>query len=132
LSVAAASEDKKQIGLTLAGSQALSTVMEARIVAIESDAYRLAIAYALGAGMDPGSAPKSGYQTKFNAAGGVDVDGQIRDLIAILLPEYSERPYATAERLAELGMSALAKRITERDSVADVLLEVVSESDDAG
>ena len=53
--MATAAEDKKQIGLTLAGSQALTTVMDARVVAIESDAYRLAIAYALGAGMDPES-----------------------------------------------------------------------------
>ena len=127
-----ASEDKKQIGLTLVGNQALARVMDARVVVSESDAYRVAIAYALGAGMDPETAPKGGYQTKFNAAGGIDIDGQIRDLIAILLPTYSERPYATAERLAELGMMALAKRLADQDSLADVLREMASAVEDAG
>jgi hypothetical protein len=129
--VSAVSEDKKQIGLTLAGGQALNRLMDARIVSTESDAYRVAIAYALGAGMNPEIAPKGGYQTKFNAAGGIDIDGQIRDLIAILLPEYRERPYSTAERLAELGISALAKRIAEQDNLALVFLEVASMEEEA-
>jgi hypothetical protein len=78
--------------------------------------------------MNPDQAPKGGYQTKFNAAGGIDIDGQIRDLIGILLPECSERPYATAERLAELGMSVLAKRIADQDSLADLLLGLSSQA----
>lgn len=129
--MSSAPEDKKQIGLTLAGSEALSSLMDARIVATESDAYRVGIAYALGARMDPELAPKGGYQTKFNAAGGIDIDGQIRELIAILLPKCSERPYAAAERLAELGISALARRIAEQDNLADVFLEIASIQEDA-
>ena len=90
-------EDKRQIGLTLAGSEALGKLMEEGLFDSESDAYKLAIAYALAKGVHPDAAPSGGYQTKFNAAGGIDIDGQVRDLISVLLPDCSERPYAAAE-----------------------------------
>jgi hypothetical protein len=121
-------EDKRQIGLTLAGSEALGKLMEEGLFDSESDAYKLAIAYALAKGVHPDAAPSGGYQTKFNAAGGIDIDGQVRDLISVLLPDCSERPYAAAERLAEVGLCSLAARISAKESLADLLEEVLSVS----
>ena len=70
-----------------------------------------------------------GYHTKFNVAGGLDLDNQIRDLISVLLPAYADRPYATAERLAEAGIRQLAARIEAKESLADILEELGSGRD---
>jgi hypothetical protein len=122
--------DKKQIGLTATGSVALDQLMEAELFATETDAYRIGIAYALAKGLDPTGAPDGGYQTKFNAAGGLDTYQEIRDLISILRPQDAGRPYATAERLAELGITALAERTAAHESMADILNEFeASETD---
>ena len=115
--------DKKQIGLTNSGNDALAQLMEAGLFATETDAYKVGIAYALAKGLDPDSAPDRGYQTKFNAAGGLDVYQEIRDLIAILRPEDASRPYSTAEKLAELGVTEMAGRIAAHESMAEVLAE---------
>jgi hypothetical protein len=115
--------DKKQIGLTSAGSGALEQLMDAGLFATETDAYKVGITYALAKGLNPSDAPESGYQTKFNAAGGLDTYQEIRDLIAILRPDDAGRPYATAERLAELGITALAERIAAHESLSDILAE---------
>lgn len=115
--------DKKQIGLTKAGNDALARLMDAGLFNTETDAYKIGIAYALAKGLDPDSAPDGGYQTKFNAAGGLDVYQDIRDLIAILRPGDATRPYATAEKLAELGVTELAERIAAHESMAEVLAE---------
>jgi hypothetical protein len=121
-----ATSDKLQIGLTAAGSTALERLMADGLFGTESDAYKFAIAYALGSGIDPSDAAERGYQTKFNAAGGLDRDGTIRDLIAIVRPSDAERPYATAERLAEAGLIEIARRLGTHDSLADLLDEVTS------
>lgn len=115
--------DKKQIGLTPAGNAALTELMEAGLFEAESDAYRVSIAYALAKGFDPNDAPESGYQTKFNAAGGLDTAQDIRDLVAILRPQDARRPYAVAERLAELGITDLARRIAAHEPLAEILSE---------
>ena len=115
--------DKKQIGLTPAGGIALDQLMSAGLFASETDAYKVAIAYSLAKGYEPSQAPDGGYQTKFNAAGGLDVYQEIRDLIAILRPQDALHPYATAERLAEIGVTELASRVAAHESVADILAE---------
>lgn len=121
--------DKKQIGLTPDGAAALAELMEAGLFSTETDAYRCGIAYALGMGLPPDSAPDGGYQTKFNAAGGLDTYQEIRDLIAVLRPEDADRPYATAEKLAELGITAMAARVAAHESLSDVLAELDAPSD---
>ncbi len=124
--------DKKQIGLTPAGNAALAQLMDAELFATETDAYKVGIAYSLGKGLDPDEAPESGYQTKFNAAGGLDVYQEIRDVIGILRPRDADRPYATAERLAELGVTALAERIAAHESLADILAGFEPDQDSIG
>lgn len=121
--------DKKQIGLTRAGSEALAELMGAGLFASETDAYRVGISYALAKGMDPSGAPEGGYQTKFNAAGGLDVYSEIRDLVTILRPQDADRPYTTAERLAELGITALATRVAEHESFAEILSEFAEDEE---
>ena len=39
--------------------------------ATETDAYKFGISYAIAAGLDPDEAPPGGYNTKFNAGGGL-------------------------------------------------------------
>ena len=77
-------EDKRQIGLTSAGQTALEVLMADGRFATETDAYKFGISYAIAAGLDPDEAPPGGYNTKFNAGGGLDIDGVIRDLIDVL------------------------------------------------
>lgn len=116
-----ANSDKVQIGLTPAGNAALEQVMLTGLFATEGDAYKLAVAYALGAGLDLSAASEGGYGTKFNARGGLDRDGMLRDVVVTLMPEAEDRPYATAEKLAELGLTHLARRLADHESLADVL-----------
>jgi hypothetical protein len=123
--------DKKQIGLALGGSRALARLMAEGLFAIEGDAYKFGIAYAIATGLSPDDAPDSGYATKFNATGGLDREGLIRDLLAVLRVGDIARPYATAERLAEVGLTALAKRVEAHESLADILRELATIRDQA-
>jgi hypothetical protein len=123
--------DKAQIGLTPAGNQALQALMTADLFEAEGDAYKFAIAYSLACEFEPTLAADGGYQTKFNAQGGLDREGIVRDLIAALRPDDSARPYATAERLAEIGLIDLARRIEGHESLAEILAQVSSQTHEA-
>lgn len=116
-------EDKRQIGLTRAGQTALEVMMADGRFATETDAYKFGISYAIAAGLEPDEAPPGGYNTKFNAGGGLDIDGVIRDLIGVLAIGDPMRPYATAEKLAELGVRAVAKRLEGSESLADIMAD---------
>jgi hypothetical protein len=117
-------EDKRQIGLTSAGQTALGVLMADERFAAETDAYKFGISYAIAAGLDPDEAPTGGYITKYNAIGGIDIDGVIRDLIDVLAVGDPGRPYATAEKLAELGITAVAKRLHGNESLAEIMADV--------
>jgi len=117
-------EDKRQIGLTSAGQAAIEVLMADGRFATETDAYRFGISYAIAARLDPDQAPSGGYNTKFNASGGLDLDGTLRDLIDVLVIGDSTRPYVTAEKLAELGVTAVAKRLEGNESLADIMADV--------
>lgn len=119
-------DDKAQIGLTAAGSAALSDLVERGIFASEGDGYRLGVAFALASNMSLKSAPQKGYMTKFNASGGLDRDGTLREVVTLLAPNGADRPYATAERLAELGVTAIHARVLRNESLADILAELPS------
>ena len=116
-------EDKRQIGLTPAGQTALEVMMADGRFATETDAYKFGISYAIAAGFDPDEAPPGGYNTKFNASGGLDIGNVIRDLIEVLGVGDPRRPYATAEKLAELGVKAVASRLEGNESLADIMAE---------
>ncbi len=116
--------DKTQIGLTREGDEALAVLMREQLFGADSDAYKLGIAFALAKGMQIEDAASGGYQTKFNAAGGLDRDGVVRDLITVLRPENAARPYAAAERFADMGIREIARRVAAHESLADILAEV--------
>jgi hypothetical protein len=113
-------EDKKQIGLTSAGDSALDYLMTAGLFSTQMDAYRFGITYAIGRGLEVDWAVQ-GFGTKFNAAGGVDADSRIARLLKTLGVGDTERPYATAERLADAGLQALERRHKAGENLADVL-----------
>lgn len=114
-------EDKQQIGLTLAGDEAIQVLVADGRFANQTDAYRFAISYAIAAGLDPADAPQGGYNTKFNALGTLENGSRIRDLIDILAIGETHRPFATAEKLAELGVREIARRLKGNESLADIM-----------
>jgi hypothetical protein len=68
--------------------------------------------------------PQGGYNTKFNALGTLESGSSIRDLIEILGIGETNRPFATAEKLAELGAREIARRLEGNESLADIMTEV--------
>jgi hypothetical protein len=127
VTVAKVQEDKQQIGLTPAGDEAIRILApDGRdgLFASQTDAYRFAISYAIAAGLDPADAPPGGYSTKFNALGTLESGSSIRDLIDILGIGDTSRPFATAEKLAELGVRDIARRLEGNESLADIMSEV--------
>lgn len=117
-------EDKQQIGLTAAGDEALQVLLDNDRFGNQTDAYRFAIAYAIAADLDPADAPQGGYNTKFNALGTLESGSSIRDLIDVLSVGETNRPFATAERLAEVGVRDLARRLASNESLAEIMNEV--------
>jgi hypothetical protein len=125
--VAKTQEDKQQIGLTPAGDEAIKVLApDGRdgLFASQTDAYRFAISYAIAAGLDPADAPSGGYSTKFNALGTLESGSSIRDLIDILDIGDTNRPFATAEKLAELGVCEIARRLQGNESLAEIMNDV--------
>ena len=120
--MAKAQEDKQQIGLTAAGEEAIQVLVADGRFASQTDAYRFAISYAIGAGLDPADAPQGGYNTKFNALGTLESGSSIRDLIDILGVGDTQRPFATAEKLAELGVREIAKRLEGNETLAEIIV----------
>lgn len=117
-------EDKQQIGLTSAGDEAIQIMLDEGRFASQTDAYRFAISYAIAADLDPGAAPKGGYNTKFNALGTLESGSSIRDLIDIIGVGERRRPFATAEKLAELGTREIARRLQSNESLADIMSDI--------
>jgi hypothetical protein len=127
--MAKAQEDKQQIGLTPKGDDALQVLVADGRFANQTDAYRFAISYAIAAGLDPVDAPQGGYNTKFNALGTLESGSSIRDLIDILAVGDLRRPFATAEKLAELGVREIARRLEGNESLADIMTGVAIQSE---
>lgn len=114
-------DDKQQIGLTPEANDAIAKIATDHFGGSQQDAYRFAIAYAIGAGLDLDGAPPSGYVTKFNALGTLETGTSIRDLLEILKIGEPGRPFATAEKLAEMGTRDIASRLEGNESLADML-----------
>jgi len=102
--------DRVTVGITPTAATALERLMETGWFRDEMDAYRLAIAAAIAAGLE--GEPISGAQTKYNV-GTLDRDGRMRDLLVAV--RGSTRPYEDAERLANTGLALLRDRLVDRD-----------------
>lgn len=113
--------DKVQIGLTAAADEAIREVAAHYFENSQQDAYRFAIVYAIAHDLDLASAPTGGYGTKFAALSGIESGNRIRDLLEILEVGDKARPFATAERLAEIGIRDIARRLSGNESMADLL-----------
>ncbi|MCC6497154.1 MAG: hypothetical protein IT193_12955 [Propionibacteriaceae bacterium] len=114
-------DDKQQIGLTPESNEAIATIAADYFGGSQQDAYRFAIAYAVGADLDLNTAPQGGYTTKFSALGTLETGSSIRDLLEILRIGEIGRPFATAEKLAELGVRDIARRLAGNETLADFL-----------
>lgn len=112
-------DDKQQIGLTAETDEKLKNIAEKYFGGREADVYRFAIAFAIAADLDAESASGK-FDTKFNAMGTLDIDQRIRNLLTVLHVGDQERPYATAERLAEAGVIEMARRLDSGASFADL------------
>lgn len=85
------------------------------------EAYRVAIAVALARGLTEEDVPERvNAQTKYNV-GSVDPEGRIRNLIVLMRPQDSSRPYAAAEWLAEAGLSLISRELEDGELLSDIL-----------
>lgn len=117
-------DDKQQIGLTPEANDAIAQIATDYFGGSQQDAYRFAVSYAIGAGLDLDDAPQGGYVTKFSALGTLETGTSIRDLLEILEIGEPARPFATAEKLAELGVRDIARRLEGNETLADLLFGV--------
>ena len=56
----------------------------------------------------------------------------IRDLLEILKIGEPGRPFATAEKLADLGVREIARRLEGNETLADLLIEISKVADSTG
>ena len=117
-------DDKKQIGLTPEANDAIAKIATVHFGGNQQDAYRFAISYAIGAGPDPDDAPAGGYTTKYHAEA-VESGTSLREVFQILGIGDPGRPFATAEKLAELGVRDMARRLDGNETFADLLSDEV-------
>jgi hypothetical protein len=120
-------DDKKQIGLTPEANEAIAAIATEHFGGNQQDAYRFAISYAIGAGLDVDDAPQGGYTTKYHAEA-VESGTSLRDLFDILNIGDPTRPFATAEKLAELGVRDIARRLEGNETLADLMADATKEA----
>jgi hypothetical protein len=125
--VAKDQDDKQQIGLTPETNEAIMAIAKSHFGGSQQDAYRFAISYALAADLNPSDAPQSGYVTKYSALGTLESGSSIRDLLEILNVGEANRPFATAEKLAELGVREIARRLEGSETLADIMSNLSTE-----
>ncbi|MGO4359322.1 hypothetical protein [Terrabacter sp. RAF57] len=121
-------DDKKQIGLTPEANDAIAAIAAEHFGGNQQDAYRFAISYSIGAGLDLSDAPTGGYTTKYHAEA-VESGTSLRELFLILGIGDPDRPFATAEKLAELGVRDMARRLDGNETLADLLINEVDVSE---
>lgn len=116
-----ARQDRKTLSASNAANEALDTLTASGWFAEGIEAYRVAIAYALANDLQPEDVPERvNATTKYNV-GSVDPEGRVRNLICILRPEDAERPYATAEWLAEAGLARIVRELDDGSLLSEIL-----------
>ncbi len=116
-------EDKRTLGVTSEGAEALESVMDTGWFAEEMDAYRIAISLALANDLIKDSSEMTGVYTKWNV-GTLDPDGRLRSMVLAFSEGASDRPYAHAEARAAAGLGYLKLRLVdEQAELADVLMK---------
>lgn len=116
------SGDKAQIGITPKAEGYLDELMKTGWFADRQDVYRVAIGVALARRLEPSASDMIGLRTAYNFTGGIDRDGKLRQLIAVLRPSEATRPAIFSERLAHAGLAFLFDRlVTASGTLADAL-----------
>ena len=118
--------DKQQIGLTQTGNDVIEPIAKEYFGGSQKEAYLFAISFAIGADLDIVSAPQGGYTTKYNGIGTIDPTGSVRKLLEILNIGERDRPLATMEKLADIGIRDIARRLSGNETMAEIMANVVS------
>lgn len=114
--------DKTQVALSLEGNDHIEYLTKVfKMFADGQDAYRVAVAVALSRGFEENDlSPVHDKKTKYGI-GTLDDTGALRDLICILRPDLSSRPYASSEWLAEIGLYTIRTELEEGKTLTEIL-----------
>jgi len=99
--------DKDTLGITENGRRLLQRLKDEGAFSELVDGYRFAVALALKRELEP-SATEISTTTAWNI-GTFDGDQVLRDLVTVLRPDSANTPYRYIERLADAGLTELAK-----------------------
>ena len=119
----AARDDKRTLGVTADGAEALEKIMSTGWFPEEMDAYRVAISLAFANDLMKNPSEMTGVATKWNI-GTLDPDDVLLSMAVAFSDEHVDRPYAHAEARAAAGLVYLKRRLVdERAELADVLMK---------
>lgn len=113
--------DRVTVGVTPDGAANLDALMQSGWFTDEVDAYRTAIATAIGCSLDVSDVTLSGVQTKYNV-GTLDRDGRLISLVRGLASDAPSRTYEYCERLADAGLRYLRARIVDQGAMLSEVL----------
>jgi len=116
------SENETTVGLTKASHEILKTLKDEGYFEEMRDGYRLGISIAIAMGRIASEEIKT--STIFNV-GSLDPNDLIKTLILNLYPEAADQPYRYAERLAEWGVSEMARLYENQNLKFSILFEQV-------
>lgn len=115
-------DDRRTLGVTAEGAEALDEIMNTGWFAEEMDAYRVAISLAFANGLVKDPSEMTGTSTKWNI-GTLDPEDVLLSMVLALSDEPPDRPYAHAEARAAAGLVYLKRRLVdEKAEIADVLM----------
>ena len=116
-------DDKRTLGVTAEGAQALEEIMRTEWFAEEMDAYRVAISLAFANDLIKEPSEMAGVSTKWNI-GTLDPDNLLRSMVLAFSNEDVDRPYAHAEARAAAGLAYLKHRLVdEKAELAEILTQ---------
>ena len=115
-------DDRRTLGVTAEGAEALEEVMSTGWFTEEMDAYRVAISLAFANDLLKDSSEMTGTSTKWNI-GTLDPDDVLLSMVLAFSDEHLARPYAHAEARAAAGLVYLKRRLVdEKAELADILM----------
>jgi hypothetical protein len=108
--------DRITVGVSTIGEDCLELLVSRRWFDSDVVAFRVALAYALAAGLEPSKGVS--YTTKWNA-GTLDPDKRVQDLVQTFTS--SARPYETAQALGDAGLRRIAERVRNSEGLSEIL-----------
>jgi hypothetical protein len=114
--------DKTQVALSIEGNDHIEYLTKVfKLFADGQDAYRVSVALSLSRGfVETDLSPVHDKKTKYGI-GTLDESGALRDLICLLRPDLSSRPYAASEWLAEMGLFTIRNEYEEGKTLTEIL-----------